>query len=222
MTPLLDCSPASMGRFTNILGVECWQLQTPLTRYGNWGGKWAADNGGYTRQNWPAYRRMLAAKLPFASQALWATVPDVPGCARRTMELFDQFKAKIADMGYPLALVAQNGIEDMQIPWDDIGAVFIGGRDGWRESEHVRHLVAAAKWLGKHVHVGRVNTPERYKYFAGLGVDTCDGSGIVRYSGAMTGKLSNVIRNTTPALGVDFTGSEKEPARTAEQPLLFA
>jgi hypothetical protein len=41
--------------------------------------------------------------------------------------------------------------------------------------------VKSAVILGKHVHIGRVNTQERYELFANLGAHTCDGSGVARY-----------------------------------------
>ena len=81
-----------------------------------------------------------------------------------------------------LALVAQDGLENFTIPWDDIGAIFIGGSTKWKLSIHVRHIIKAAQALGMWVHIGRVNDPSRFRYFKELGADSVDGSGISQYS----------------------------------------
>ena len=70
----------------------------------------------------------------------------------------------------------------MPIPWDEIVAVFIGGTDDFKLGRHGAACVKAAKALGKWVHVGRVNTPGRLEYFEDLGADSCDGTGLARYS----------------------------------------
>jgi hypothetical protein len=36
--------------------------------------------------------------------------------------------------------------------------------------------------MGKYVHVGRVNTPGRFRYFEDLEVDSIDGTGLSRYT----------------------------------------
>lgn len=81
-----------------------------------------------------------------------------------------------------LALVAQDGIEDSEIPWDEFTWIFIGGRDPWKDSQASQDIVRTAKTLGKFVHVGRVNDPDRWERFAELGADTCDGSGVSKHA----------------------------------------
>ncbi len=76
----------------------------------------------------------------------------------------------------------QDGIEDLDIPWRAMVAVFIGGTTAFKLSDHVRHMIAAAKLMGKWVHLGRINNPERWDRFESLGADSCDGTGISRYS----------------------------------------
>src|SRR5690606_18109364 len=84
--------------------------------------------------------------------------------------------------GWPIALVCQDGQESRRIPWNDIAAVFIGGSTNWKCSVHVEHIIKTAKLLGKWVHAGRVNDPQRFLHFERLGVDSCDGTGLARYS----------------------------------------
>jgi hypothetical protein len=46
---------------------------------------------------------------------------------------------------------------------------------------HARFLVREAKARGKLAHCGRVNTRKRIRYAAGVGCDSCDGSGFSRW-----------------------------------------
>ena len=100
--------------------------------------------------------------------------------ARRTLEVFDEWKQRLAD--WPLALVCQDGQEHLPIPWKAIAAVFIGGSTEWKMGPHAMTCIKAAKAIGKWVHVGRVNTPGRFEYFEKLGADSLDGTGLSRYS----------------------------------------
>jgi len=108
------------------------------------------------------------------------TVPDVVGSARRTLEVFHHWKQRLA--GWKLALACQDGQEHLPIPWDEIAAVFIGGSTNWKCGVHAVHIVKAARALGKWVHAGRVNHPDRFEHFEKLQVDSFDGTGVSRYS----------------------------------------
>lgn len=56
--------------------------------------------------------------------------------------------------------------------------------DGWDRGEGniVAAIIKTAQVIGKWCHVGRVNTPGRFEYFKDLGADSCDGTGLSRYS----------------------------------------
>lgn len=148
---------------------------------------------------------------------MWATAPDVVGSAKRTLELLPMFAPRLRSMGYPVCLVAQDGIEHETIPWAEIDAIFIGGTDRWRESDAPKQVIAAARWLGLWTHVGRVNTLQRWKYFEKLGVDSCDGSGLARYSERMRKGLMGMNCEESPAPHVDAIGSGQADALLAEQ-----
>jgi hypothetical protein len=60
--------------------------------------------------------------------------------------------------------------------------VFIGGSTNWKCSDHAARIIQAAKILGKHVHVGRVNHAPRFEHFLALGADSFDGTGIARFT----------------------------------------
>ena len=156
------------------------QLLTPLTRRAYEGGIYAIDNGAFSQFDRDRFLTMVERQRPFVDKCLFVTVPDVVGSARRTSEVFEYWADRI--QGFPLAYAVQDGIEDISIPWRAIRAVFIGGTTAFKLSDQARQVLAAAKLMGKWVHIGRVNNPERWDRFAALGADSCDGTGISRYS----------------------------------------
>jgi hypothetical protein len=141
---------------------------------------WAIDNGAFAGFDQAAFLALLAREEHHRENCLFVAVPDVVGSARRTLEVFERWKPRLN--GWLLALVCQDGQEHLPIPWDDITAVFIGGSTAFKVGEHATHIIRAAQALGKWVHVGRVNHPERFEHFEKLGVDSIDGTGIARYT----------------------------------------
>ena len=166
------------------IGCPVGQLLTPLTRYHVRDSKWwAIDNGAYAKFDAAAFLALLKREEERSRDlCLFVTMPDVVGSARRTLECFEHWKPKLDGWNWPLALACQDGQEHLPIPWKDIAAVLIGGTTNWKCSEHARHIIKAAQAIGKWVHAGRVNTPQRFEYFEELGVDSIDGTGIARYS----------------------------------------
>lgn len=164
------------------IGCEVGQLLTPLTRYKlrDPSKPWAIDNGAFAGFDAAAFLALLKREEHHRDGCLFVTAPDVVGSARRTLEVFAHWKAKLA--GWKLALACQDGQEHLPIPWSDIAAVFIGGSTNWKCSEHAAQIIKAAKALGKWAHVGRVNHPARWEHFEKLGADSADGTGIARYS----------------------------------------
>jgi hypothetical protein len=165
------------------IGVPVGQLLTPLTRYRlrNPDKPWAIDNGGFREVDVAGLEALLAREDHHKENCRFVAVPDIVGSARRTLEVFERWKTRIPP-GWKLALVCQDGQEDLPLPWDDIEAVFIGGSTKWKLSEHVRHIIRSAKVLGKWTHIGRVNDPARFQHFEEMGADSCDGTGLARYS----------------------------------------
>jgi hypothetical protein len=164
------------------IGVSVGQLLTPLTRYRlrEPGRPWAIDNGGFKRLDIAAFNALLAREEHHKDKCLFVAAPDIVGSAQRTLELFAHFRPTLE--GWPVALVCQDGQEHLPIPWDEIAAIFIGGTTGWKCSHHVERIVKTAKIFGKWVHVGRVNSPQRFTYFENMEADSCDGSGLARYT----------------------------------------
>jgi hypothetical protein len=181
MIALLDTSH-DLNQAARELGCGVEQLLTPLTRFKPQQpeARFAIDNGAFAGFNRQAFESLLERERHRRHLCRFVAVPDVVASARRTLEVFDRWYEEISQ--WPLALVAQDGQEDLPIPWDLIQAVFIGGSTEWKLSPHAQAVIKAAQALGKWVHAGRVNTPARYEYFEALGVDSIDGTGLSRYS----------------------------------------
>jgi hypothetical protein len=166
------------------LGAPVGQLLTPLTGFNLQypDRPKAIDNGAFKRLLVDRFLALLKREQERRTSFLFVAVPDVPYSARRTLEVFEHWRVRKELHGWPLALVAQNGQEDLLIPWDLIQAIFIGGDDKFKDGIHAEAIIKAAKALGKWVHVGRCNTPGRFEKFESLGADSIDGSGLSRYS----------------------------------------
>jgi hypothetical protein len=196
---LIDKSPKDVERKMGLHpSLVAGQLLTPLTRYRNAKKKYAIDNGAYSGFDHAAFLSLLAREEENKELCLFVTVPDIVGSARRTLEIW-RFRNRII-RHWPLALVMQDGMEDMEIPWDELTAVFIGGCDPWKDSKSAIDIVKTAKTLQKHAHVGRVNTLKRYKLFADAGADTCDGSGVAMYDHMLDDIARGLNKKPEPSL----------------------
>lgn len=168
--------------------------------------EWCADNGKFspTRAKkgipWDqeGWWRFLEDHAPFSDRCKFATAPDVVlwidgepvGDAEATLEESRPWFPKIRELGYPAALVAQDGMKIEDIPWDEFDSLFIGGsddfkigplrlnRDGSPKGEvPCAPLVYEARMRGKWVHLGRVNSKMRYLFGAKhLSCDSADGT----------------------------------------------
>lgn len=139
---------------------------------------WCADNGCWG-QGYPgdeAWYGWLQANAYRAATCVFAVAPDVVGDAAATIARSLPWLPKIRELGYPAAFVAQDGLEDLDIPWDDFDVLFIGGTTEWKLSHHARDIVGAAKRRGMHVHMGRVNSLRRLRYADYIGCDSVDGT----------------------------------------------
>lgn len=181
MIALLDTSE-SLDTCAAEIGCEVEQLLTPLTRFKrqNPDAPFAIDNGAFSKLNVQAFEALLERESQDRELCRFVAVPDVVASARRTLEVFEYWMPRLE--GWPLALVAQDGQEDLPMPWDFIDAVFIGGSTDWKMSVHAVAVIKAAKAMEKWVHIGRVNRPGRFEYFEALGADSIDGTGISRFS----------------------------------------
>lgn len=181
MIAMLDTSE-DLAVCAEELGAPVEQLFSPLTRFTDKDSEAmkAADNGGFAGLNIQAFLSLLAREDHQRGNFRFITVPDIVASARRTLELFEYWYPRLCD--WRLALVAQDGQEDLPIPWDRIDAIFIGGTTRFKMSKSAIDIIRTAQAMEKWVHVGRVNDPDRWTHFEQLGVDSVDGTGIARYS----------------------------------------
>jgi hypothetical protein len=101
------------------------------------------------------------------------------GCqtdAQATLDGIGVWPDDIRALDYPCALVAQDGLEALPVPWDDFDALFIGGSTAWKLSQYAERLMREAKIRGKWVHVGRVNSLRRLRWCQLAGADSADGT----------------------------------------------
>lgn len=139
---------------------------------------WAVDNGAFTGA-YPgddAFMAFLDARVHRQQDCLFVAVPDVVGDAAATLAMFPPMAARIKAAGWPVALVGQDGMEHLDVPWGDVDWLFVGGSTGWKLGAGAESLIRQAQGRGVRVHVGRVNSARRYRHFAALGCDSADGT----------------------------------------------
>lgn len=143
------------------------------------GWTWAADNGCFGK-GYPGDQAWLAWLDSFTpsqrSRCLFATAPDVVGDGAASLARSLPWLPVIRDLGYPVALVTQDGMTPDDVPWDDVDWLFIGGTNDHKLGPEAKALIAAAAGRGKRVHVGRVNSRRRFLAMAALGCDSADGT----------------------------------------------
>jgi hypothetical protein len=152
------------------------QLLTPLTRYKLGHPVFAIDNGAFSGFNEREFKNLLRRQYEKRFQCLFVAVPDKVGCHATTLKMWEDY-SHLAD-GWRKAFVAQNGFSGFP---KGATTLFVGGNDKFKDSDEVLSIVAAARLRKMHVHIGRVNGPERFKRFMRVGAHTCDGSGVSRY-----------------------------------------
>jgi hypothetical protein len=139
---------------------------------------WCADNGcfgdGYPGDE--AFLTWLAERAEHAAHCAFVVAPDVVCDAQATLDRSAPMLPRIQAAGYPVALVAQNGLECLTVPWSTFDALFIGGDTPWKLGPAAHALAGEAKARGKWVHMGRVNSLRRLRYADAIGCDSADGT----------------------------------------------
>jgi hypothetical protein len=135
----------------------------------------AADNGAYAGFD-PAAFCSLLAKLAGHRDCRFVACPDVVGNARETAYMFAAWQPVIKQLGLPVALVLQDGIENLGVPWSQIDALFIGGSTAFKLGPVAASIAREGKQRGLWVHCGCVNTRRRFRYAADIGCDSVDGT----------------------------------------------
>ncbi|HZW72085.1 MAG TPA: hypothetical protein VFF43_01000, partial [Caldimonas sp.] len=92
------------------------------------------------------------------SGCLFATAPDVVGDWRATLARATPMLARIRALGYPVAFVAQDGLDVTALDWNAFDVIFVGGSTAYKLSESAYALPALAHSYDKRAHMGRVNS----------------------------------------------------------------
>ena len=146
------------------------------------GRPWAADNEKYTRGKFDPARFFcwLDTMRPYRDQCLFVAVPDEVGNAPQTIALWRYWVQDERLRDWPLAFVAQDGMENYPLPpADTYAALFVGGSTEWKEGAAAISVIKRAQTAGRHIHIGRVNWGRRYRLFRQINGSeefTCDGT----------------------------------------------
>ncbi len=147
---------------------------------GTAGKPWAADNAAFIGFDPARFCHMLG-RIAGHPECRFVACPDVVGDAVATLAQFAVWGPVIRALGLPVALVAQDGLEHLSVPWGEIDAVFVGGSTDWKLGVGAAGIVREAKRRGMWVHFGRCNTKKRFRHAYQLGCDSVDGSGFSRW-----------------------------------------
>lgn len=155
---------------------------------------WCADSGAFKGNfSWPIYSTWLEKMRPHRHSCLFVTCPDKVADAAHTLQLHEQYASHIQELGYPVALVAQDGLELLDWP-DNYDVLFIGGTTDWKLSKEAEFCISVAQNIGKHVHVGRVNSQKRISHFQELSVDSVDGTAIIFHPGIYYRRIDEQLK----------------------------
>lgn len=173
-----------MTRYREHIGV----LLTPNNRNSvesvvSTGLPWAIDNGAFSGFNANAFMK-LCLNAEGQPRLMWVACPDVVGDAAATMVQFERWHAGLERLGLPVAFVGQDGCETMEIPWESLSCLFLGGSTDWKLSNAAWDVCREAKRRGKMLHMGRVNSLRRMRVAQVFGCDTIDGSSASRFGDA--------------------------------------
>lgn len=176
----LTCTSATDSNLQLLRRPDVGVMLTPQTSWSlEIGEKWAADNGCYSQgENFDldTYLAWLSRMKFATSSCLFAVAPDVVGNALATWERSRHVLPVMRSMGYKVALVAQDGLEGMNIEWDAFDCLFIGGTTEWKLSEVSYSIALEGSKRGKWIHMGRVNSFRRFRAAKVSGMDSCDGT----------------------------------------------
>lgn len=174
------CTPAVRDAMTRgLLGMIATPAQgNPVPE----SAAWCSDNGcfgdGYPGDD--GYLAFLAAHSGHRDRCAFAVAPDVPFDMRASLARSAPMLSRIRALGYPVALAAQNGAEDMTLPWDDFDVLFLGGDTAWKLGPAAARLASEARVRGSRVHMGRVNSLIRMQHADHIGCHSVDGTYLTR------------------------------------------
>lgn len=170
-----QCALAASGALGALCSPQHGNRVAVLREYPAWG----ADNACFTQPDQfslPRYLAWLTEHESVRDRCLFATAPDVVGDAAATLARSLPVLPQLRALGYPAALVAQDGMEHLALPWADFDVLFVGGTTDWKLSAGASALAAEARRRGKWCHLGRVNSRRRLHFARAAGYQSADGT----------------------------------------------
>jgi hypothetical protein len=205
---LLNCASGEAWRDLVARRGDLGLLLSPLGWRQPYCRDWATDNDVFAawekgtdsrrtlkeREYWEAYwlpggigeQRWLGMldKFPQDNPPAWVLLPDVVGDWPKTVESVLRYRPEINARGLRAAVALQDGCCFDEALSLQPSTVFVGGSVQWKW-RNVAAICAYFQPHGVRVHVGRVSGPLRVRNCLNAGVDSCDGSGFVRFSRKM-------------------------------------
>ena len=148
---------------------------------------WAADNDCFSQGDKfspKTYADWLRKCQIYGGKCLFAVLPDVVyrngnamvGDPRATLDRSLAALDTLQYLPFRWAFVLQDGAGCDDVPWNRIGAVFIGGSTRFKMGAEARELINIAKGKGLWTHMGRVNSWKRFHLAYSWGLDSVDGT----------------------------------------------
>lgn len=174
-----------------------------------------ADNGCYGK-GYPGDDAWWAwlLTLPLPPRILFAVAPDVVGDAAATLRRSAPWLPRIRSAGHRAAFVAQDGLEDLTVPWAEFDVLFLGGTTRWKLGAPARAITRDAIDGGIPVHMGRVNSWRRIRYADAIGCRTVDGTLLTHGPGKHLPRLlrwCDEVRTQAPLFTVNHDRTEQRP-----------
>lgn len=119
------------------------------------------------------------------NKPLFCLLPDVVADWPRTVEMAWRYVGEVRDRGLPVAIALQDGCSLEAASFLSPDWFFVGGSTAWKWQNARRIVKFANSSFGIRTHVGRVNGTERLRWCLDMGVDSCDGTGLARFTDAM-------------------------------------
>ena len=142
------------------------------------GEPWLFDNGAF--RDWAEgvpfdsdlFRRIIDKVLAVPHPPYLAVIPDAPGNATKTLEMYEEWRPQLPDLQWCIAV--QDGMEPADIEGysGEIAGVFLGGTNKYKAS--------AGEWCdwahekGLYFHYGRCGTLHKLAHAIEVGADSID------------------------------------------------
>lgn len=141
---------------------------------------WMLDNGQFKdKWTWKLWWKYLSRYLSFQSTCLGVVIPDKLADYVTTIHYFKVYSHIARDMGYPVALVTQDGLKPEYLDWQSFDTLFVGGSNDHKRGVEAHNIIFEAKRHGKWVHIGRVQSGSAMLKHWPM-ADSFDGTTLVR------------------------------------------